>query len=481
MNDFRNVVLKETLLKFTQQTFAISKTKRFQFDNIPNPFLYLCNFWLTDPINEQEDFYSESKEFLSINGFEGSQIEKDLNLILKNDEFFGTAFTLPIVLADFLGEYFVNSLAFLNRENSEFSETDFEERFIAFSEFVFKNPVKKYVISHLFNFEAEIDEIKYLTFDVRKLERHNLDNIIGDLSFSYFLHLGLVGNYFLIIESDIVTNQSSPLDWAFEEINKADFFAWVLQYFKDGLVFVDYSITYYVPDWVNKIRRNHFPYIIGEPYRFPYAEGKKPYFISKIESEFLKEWVKIYEHPKIKQRAEETTAKIRQAILRASEFYQSSHKQKDEAERLIHLAVALEALFSPDDKQELSFRIRQNASQFIGKNAEERKDIFKFLKDIYSLRSKVVHGSFDINKFYDGELIPIEKNEKLASIVRKSLLGFFILYLKGENKREDLLNLLDESALDNSLAEKLRQDSDVDLFIKDTIEKYFSSDEIIVD
>lgn len=463
--------LKEFLYKFVQETIEIVKKDEYLSNNSPNPFLSLCDPWLLMPVEEFNESYIKQQEIWLAKGFDGKQIKEDLEIILENDKQLKDCCGITLVLASFLGEYFINHLVFASLEDSEFLNKSFDEAFKKFSDFVFSQPVKRYVLSHLFNFDAEEEEIAFTKLRVRKLNRHTISQVVGGYPFSTYIHTIRSGEYFVVIETE---NESSDfVDWVLEEVNKSELLAWFLQYFKDGLIYVDYSIVYYAPEWINNVRRNYFPFILGDPHRFLYSNGKNPYYLSKADADFLKQWVKIYEHPLINKRAEDQTADIRKAILRAGEFYQSSHKQKGEPERLIHLAVALEALFSPTDNSELSFRIKQYASLFIGQNVVERKEIFDFLGKIYKIRSKVVHGSFDIDKFYEGNLILEEDNQRLASIIRKSLLGFFILYLKGENKRENILKRLEESALDSDIANQIRKDRDIELFVKETLEKYF--------
>jgi hypothetical protein len=217
---------------------------------------------------------------------------------------------------------------------------------------------------------------------------------------------------------------------------------------------------------------------IGEPHRFPYSSGNK--FYSLVLDEFLplEDWLWIYSHEETQIRMKDESSNLRKQIDVAMEFFSSSSSQKDEAQRLIHLMVALEALYSPSDQMELSYRIRQFASQAIGTTPEERRSINLFLKEIYGVRSKLVHGSLNIKDYYDDTLITSEQNAELSSIVRKGILRLFVLFLRGRNNLKESNKLdsihldLEQAMLDDSFGDRLRDLSDVDSYVKEFRERY---------
>ncbi len=58
---------------------------------------------------------------------------------------------------------------------------------------------------------------------------------------------------------------------------------------------------------------------------------------------------------------------------------------------LLGFVASLESLFSISP-QELSFRLSLIVSKFIGVDKKQQKDLFKKMKDLYIVRSKLVHG-----------------------------------------------------------------------------------------
>lgn len=61
-------------------------------------------------------------------------------------------------------------------------------------------------------------------------------------------------------------------------------------------------------------------------------------------------------------------------------------------DRFIDLWIALEALFSPLDAREVTYRLALRIAYFIGGDSQERERIYKSVVKLYALRSKVVHG-----------------------------------------------------------------------------------------
>jgi hypothetical protein len=89
---------------------------------------------------------------------------------------------------------------------------------------------------------------------------------------------------------------------------------------------------------------------------------------------------------------------------------------------LVDLAVALEALFSPTDKSELRFRIAQMTAQLLGTTVSERQQLFREVKEFYDRRSALIHGGYDVEKYYDGSLISHDEIMSWSSVVRRATL-----------------------------------------------------------
>ena len=84
--------------------------------------------------------------------------------------------------------------------------------------------------------------------------------------------------------------------------------------------------------------------------------------------------------------------------------------------KILFYCAALEALFSYEKTDEISHKIAERVALFIGENTEEKVFIFSQVKKAYSVRSRVIHGSY----FKDNELDGLAKVSKyLDTILRK--------------------------------------------------------------
>ena len=180
-------------------------------------------------------------------------------------------------------------------------------------------------------------------------------------------------------------------------------------------------------------------FFLGSPRRFPYQNGSKQYQINSTDIGELGRWWAAYQIPAIRNRLDDTRNSMRQADLRAAHYYGWSHTQADPVDRLINLAIALEAMFSPTDKQELSYRIALYAAQLVGETPQERVDLFKELKGkLYDRRSALMHGSYDVEKYLAGRFVTHDECDNWASIIRRCTLRILTLYLRGRHDKSGI-------------------------------------------
>ncbi|HVB33592.1 MAG TPA: hypothetical protein VNJ52_04340 [Patescibacteria group bacterium] len=242
-----------------------------------------------------------------------------------------------------------------------------------------------------------------------------------------------------------------------------------MQYFKDGVVHIDYAAPHFLPEWVNQIRKWGV-FFIGNPRRFPYEGGRRFYTLNADERDTVTRWWALYQHPKFLDRINDLRSSLRQSSYRAGDYFEFSHTQDKPADRLISLAIALESLLSPNDKSEFTFRIAQSVSQLVGTTPEERANIFREIKKFYSRRSQLVHGQYDVDPYLEGKFVTHEECERWASPIRLAILRFFVLYLRGRDHREEILNRLSLAALDAETGERLRNESDLDSLLRENLD-----------
>ena len=171
--------------------------------------------------------------------------------------------------------------------------------------------------------------------------------------------------------------------------------------------------------------------------------------------------------PEIANLIDDRSSKVRQAILRAGDYYEKSHEAMELPERLVYLAISLEALFSPENQEQLRFRIAHAAAQFLGSNGENKKSIFDDLYEFYGRRSKLVHGGYPVGSYYDGTFVTLVEVERWSGLMRRAVLGFFILALRGETDRRKILQSLEDSAFNDSFASDIHRRAAIDDYLSE--------------
>lgn len=119
--------------------------------------------------------------------------------------------------------------------------------------------------------------------------------------------------------------------------------------------------------------------------------------------------------------------------------YDLSYYVHSTTQALLNLMIGLEALFNPGGG-ELRYRISRNVAVLIGKDKEESKDIYKYIKDIYVKRSNLVHTGSTKGAISMEELV------KLRGYVRRSIKKFNEFCVRNPGKKKDaLLEILEFS------------------------------------
>ena len=111
---------------------------------------------------------------------------------------------------------------------------------------------------------------------------------------------------------------------------------------------------------------------------------------------------------------------------------------------ILDLTIILEALFSDDDKQELTHKLAQRVANFVASDFPDRAAHFKTIKEGYSARSKISHGR---------ELPPSLKgiDARVATIVRSALARYLTYVrkhaIKSRSDEAQIIRRLDEMCL----------------------------------
>ncbi len=113
-------------------------------------------------------------------------------------------------------------------------------------------------------------------------------------------------------------------------------------------------------------------------------------------------------------------------------------------ETVIEYSTIIESLVC-ENESELRYKFALRTALLINTEPEKRKDTFEFLKQIYSIRSNLVHGSeINIEGLLDDDYVIILR---LESIIKRALLEYIELVHLGMSKK-DIIVKLDAMALE---------------------------------
>lgn len=435
-----------------------------------NLFLALVRPWLLPSfVNESIKQAAEpAKEIAEKAGFPAKEIAAEIRLIFENEKHLRECCGEPLALASILDDHYIHPATELLLQGAP---GKLPELFAAFENVIYgQGPYTRITYSHIFNFSSEPEEIDFGTFKIRRLSSQDIVLILGGPSMPTqytFLQPPQVGTCFIVQEEK--GSVDNLFDWLWNSYAQAINLFRVVQYHKNGLAYIDYSTLHFKPEWVNSLRKFGLFYV-GNPRRLPYLNGTKPFELAEDDYQQIRRKLNAYLSPEIMKLMADEAVPFRQGSLRAGDYYEASLAEERPAARLIALAVALESLFSPDDKQEMSFKIALTASNLLGNNAERRSQIFSDLRDLYARRSRIVHGSYDVKKVYEGSFVTHDEVDRWSPYIREGILRFLTLYFRGKRTKKDLESFREEvlmCALDNSRAEELRKMSDLDLFLQE--------------
>ena len=413
------------------------------------------------PIFKVED--EDIRAFAEGSGLNKEAVNRQLKEILARDIHLKATCADEMTLLYYLDRFFLSEMATLDVSGGP---DLFNERYDRFVESTYSTPFKRHCYFHLFNFSSPLDPLEFEGIRINKLNPLMVNQLIGQQALTDFYHKTPMGEFFLAFDEQ-AGNSGEFSDWVDSCSRRAFPFVQFLQYVKDAVIHIDYWVPYFEPQWVNTIRKGDGIFYIGSPRRTPYEGGKKPYVIDADDIGNMRAVWKGYLSSVMPALDGPRTA-FRETIWRAGDFFEGNFSKERAYERLLALAIALEALFSPDDQRELTFRICQTASQLVGREEEDRVRINKELKRLYQLRSSLVHASYKIDKFASEQFVTHEDIDRWSAIVRDAILRFVVLHQRGYNTNDGKQRLqteLLETALNAKLGEELREKSDFRKFV----------------
>lgn len=296
-------------------------------------------------------------------------------------------------------------------------------------------------------------QIPHLNARLSFVRDFDIPRITGESTPTSTLHLQNTGNFFLVFDD---TGFGNDIDWWEARWTDAERIVGVLKYLKYGIVDIDYSAINFRPNWVNRVRRYGIS-MWGRP-RTDVQEGH--FTLDEAEHAMMVRYLNAA--LRYRSALEDLKPPLRRTIYTAGNYYEGHHKRTTPEDQLIDLVIALESLFSPSDKDELRFRISLNAALLIGKDPEDRNAIMDFVTKVYDHRSGLVHEGK--SPFQSGKLTKA-KLARLGDLVREAILRLVVLYLRGQQDRQQVLNEIKQCAFNTARLEDIRRRSELELFL----------------
>lgn len=381
-----------------------------------------------------------------------------LKKILDSDSHLKVCCDRPFNLAYILDEYFLQYIYQLCTLSIKINQEQFEIMYAELISILYEESYSRNAFFHLYNFECEEKIIEDVDFVIKELDQLFIPKLLGEKGAISQFHASGIGNYFIhYADKDFPNDYPGWIDRKHHEARRI---LTLLQLLQDGIIDIDYFTVFFTPNFVNKIWR------FGN---FYYGDIKKTtrankYLLSKDNISTLLLYRKVQRM--FAGRIENANSQLGKVLTLAERHYANFHSKEIIVEQLLDLIISLESLYSPDDKIELSHRIRLYAGIFLGNQIDSR-DVYDFLNEMLKKRGALVHGGYDIREVEEGRFISDDNIMKLASIVRLSILSFIVLYLKGENSREQVHKMIQDAAFYNEKFNELKDAIDLDKFLQD--------------
>jgi hypothetical protein len=386
-------------------------------------------------------------------GFDGTKNQKKLNQILAEDLHLKKCCVDARVLVE--GVNIFIRRVFREADGQDLDDCMMEKLCTEYTDYIYQEPFRCTYYSHIFNFTAQSDSYEAEGIKLQRISEREIPYLFHERTPLSFLHPWKSGEFYVISETAEVIEDFKELGNAKE---LAENYVRILQYFKAGLVHVNYTVNFYHPLWLNEVRKQGTLFW-GNNRRYSYDSGNRMYVLSDEEAVEVEKWWSVFQLPQVAKLFEKDRNQLGEVIGFAGEYFESSFAQEIGERRLIDLAIALEGAFSPGNTGEVTFQLSQLAAEFVGESPQERQEIFDHVKKIYGKRSELLHG--DVKKASRENFVTIDELEQFSSIMRRGLLQFVVLYLRGETAHKDVIKKIRSGLFDPEIRDRIKKDSSI--------------------
>jgi len=187
----------------------------------------------------------------------------------------------------------------------------------------------------------------------------------------------------------------------------------------------------------NQTRRLYF---IGDPRREAHARGQALYKIEPAEHELLKS-IGSQSQPhdrsdsgRYKQQVK-TSNPARRRVLR------KEPRDAGIAREACIPRHCFRGIILTDEPGATEIPHRTLCSTVFRRQRWDQESTFDEVQDFYRRRNKLVHGDYPVEEYSNGTFVKLDEIERWSSLIRRAVVGFFVLALRGETKRERLITI----------------------------------------
>lgn len=325
-------------------------------------------------------------------------MSKDPKVSELNGKLVGTKKTKAIIKNE--KECLLAFVKYFYLKNENFDDSLFEKHYKSFEELFYSDTLRFKESVRLHNFESESDEIilgndikikKIFQFqnDEQKIQEMKY-NPYSQFSKSDFVVERLLSEKKIVGENKVNNIKIIKTDDQFDLVAKS------LRILKSSAVFRSVRVknemlTFHPIQGISTITSFGESIVLGEKC-----------IITKKDEEYFKKVFNELENEKDKR------------FRLASDRLSFGMERKRLEDRLIDYMIGLEALYLPDGNQELVFRISVRIARTLNTEFEKRFNCFRFVKKMYDIRSKIIHG--DKYELKEKDIVEVE------DILRQSIL-----------------------------------------------------------
>lgn len=295
--------------------------------------------------------------------------------------------------------------SFINRlyiKNNVFDQPLFNENYENFEELFYDDELHLIDNVRLYNFESDLEEVVLEPGLRIKKSILKQDDTTKFEEAKYKPHIQFSRSDYVIERDYKKKKRIGEASAGEDEINKEaresgelfDLVVKALRLLKSSAVYRDHAITTEIVTFMT---------YGGISSRFPFAENTVFGDKCKIASSDVKELVEIFT---LLKRTSNQVFRI------SSNRLSFGIERRLYEDKLLDFMIGLEALYLPDGNDELTLRLSLRVAFLLEETGPKRKELFEFIKKMYKLRSKIVHGNtYNLTK---EEVIRLEEILRLS-------------------------------------------------------------------